>query len=177
MPPSRWTEWVKSWASKNNLSYGCALSNPECSAEYKKKYGTSKKVPQKKERETMGMEDVNIGKNEVFVNPKKNVESENAYTNAYSELGYALQNKQNKYLMPAIFKTGNKKGQLRNLSDRFPNESLGLEDIRRNEIKRLAKKYNIEDNWITILDNKIGDKKEIYFYNGRMKSAKDANKL
>jgi len=177
MSSNRWTEWVKSWATKNNLAYGCALSNPNCSAEYKKKYGSSKKVTQKKERENMGTEDVNIGKNEVFVNPQKNIESENAYTNAYTELGYALQNKQNKFSMPAIYKSGNKKGQLRELSEKFPNETLGLQDIRRNEMKRLAKKYNLEDNWIAILDNKIGNKKETYFYNGRMKSAKDANKL
>lgn len=41
--PSRWVEFVKEFARKNNLSYGCALSKPECSAEYRKKYGTPKR--------------------------------------------------------------------------------------------------------------------------------------
>jgi hypothetical protein len=29
-----WTDFVKAFAAKNNLSYGCALSTPECRAEY-----------------------------------------------------------------------------------------------------------------------------------------------
>lgn len=57
---SRWTEWVKSWATKHNTTYGCALSQPDCSAEYRKKYGLRKKLSQKKERELMGLQDVNI---------------------------------------------------------------------------------------------------------------------
>lgn len=32
---SKWTDFVKQYAQKNNLSYGCALSDPNCSAEYK----------------------------------------------------------------------------------------------------------------------------------------------
>lgn len=36
---SRWTDWVKNWASENGLSYGCALSKPQCSAEYRMEYG------------------------------------------------------------------------------------------------------------------------------------------
>jgi|APGre2960657404_1045060.scaffolds.fasta_scaffold126111_1 hypothetical protein len=36
---SRWTDWVKNWASENKMSYGCALSKPQCSAEYREEYG------------------------------------------------------------------------------------------------------------------------------------------
>jgi len=55
--PNRWVSFVKEFASKNNTTYGCALSNPECSQGYKAKYGSSKKVSQKKSREMMGAED------------------------------------------------------------------------------------------------------------------------
>ena len=54
---NRWTNWVKEFASKNNLSYGCALSTPECKEQYRAKYGNRKKLTQKKEREMMGAED------------------------------------------------------------------------------------------------------------------------
>lgn len=56
--PNRWTEFVKAYAAKKDLTYGCALSTPACKEEYKKMYGASKKVSQKKERETMGGEDM-----------------------------------------------------------------------------------------------------------------------
>lgn len=53
--PSKWIEHIKAFAAKNNLSYGCALSDPECRATYT----PVKKTTQKKERETMGSEDIN----------------------------------------------------------------------------------------------------------------------
>jgi hypothetical protein len=56
--PNRWTEFVKAFAAKKDLTYGCALSTPACKEEYKKMYGATKKVSQKKERETMGGEDM-----------------------------------------------------------------------------------------------------------------------
>jgi hypothetical protein len=65
--PNRWVEFVKSWATKNNTTYSCALSKPECSADYRKKFGVSKKIPAKQERETMGAEDINRAKKK----PKK----------------------------------------------------------------------------------------------------------
>ena len=48
--PTRWTEFVKDWASKRNLTYGCALSKPECSADYKKKYPKPLTKKQQKEQ-------------------------------------------------------------------------------------------------------------------------------
>lgn len=54
---SKWTDFVKAFAAKRNLSYGCALSNPDCSIEYRAKYGLAKKVTAKKEQEQMASED------------------------------------------------------------------------------------------------------------------------
>jgi DNA-binding Xre family transcriptional regulator len=57
-----WTDFVKEWAKKKGLSYGCALSKPECSAEYRKKNPTKKqeKEKEKEATEKMGMEDVDV---------------------------------------------------------------------------------------------------------------------
>ena len=58
--PNNWINWVKSYAQQHHLSYACALSQPACKDGYRAKHGVSKKVPQKVERERMGLEDVNI---------------------------------------------------------------------------------------------------------------------
>lgn len=34
MPPNAWTLHVKEFARKHNLSYGCAMSTPECRQSY-----------------------------------------------------------------------------------------------------------------------------------------------
>jgi len=39
--PNKWVEHVKSYARKHNLSYGCAISEPNC----KKSYHDGKNVP------------------------------------------------------------------------------------------------------------------------------------
>jgi len=36
---SRWTDWVKKYAEEHNTTYGCALSQPKCSATYRREYG------------------------------------------------------------------------------------------------------------------------------------------
>lgn len=58
--PNNWVSFVKEYASKNNLSYGCAMTKPECKSQYKEKYGNRKKLSTKKEKELMGAEDVNV---------------------------------------------------------------------------------------------------------------------
>ena len=35
---SKWVEHIKDYAKRNNLTYGCALSDPKCSEEYRVKY-------------------------------------------------------------------------------------------------------------------------------------------
>ena len=35
--PNAWIEHVKEWSKENNLSYGCAISKPECKEAYQKK--------------------------------------------------------------------------------------------------------------------------------------------
>ena len=67
---SRWTDFVKKWAQDHDTTYGCALSQPECRAEYWTKYGNRKKLPVKKERELMGMEDKDASE-EIYILPKK----------------------------------------------------------------------------------------------------------
>lgn len=57
---NRWIEFVRMWSRKHNISYACAVSKPECKEEYRTKYGNRKRLTQKKERELMGMEDVNV---------------------------------------------------------------------------------------------------------------------
>lgn len=46
---SLWIKHIKDFAAKNNLSYGCALSNPECSRTYRaakeKKVGLEESIP------------------------------------------------------------------------------------------------------------------------------------
>jgi len=51
--PNRWIEYVKKFARENNMTYGCALSDPVMKAGYKK----IPKRTQKAEREQMGAED------------------------------------------------------------------------------------------------------------------------
>ena len=47
--PSAWIQHIKNFAKKNNVSYGCALSMPECKKEYhqKKQLLTDVKLPKK----------------------------------------------------------------------------------------------------------------------------------
>jgi hypothetical protein len=42
---SKWTDFVKQYATKNNKSYGCALSDPNCSKEYHEKYNKKNLAP------------------------------------------------------------------------------------------------------------------------------------
>ena len=39
-----WVEHIKAFAKKNNISYGCALSNPACRATYKPKKINAKMI-------------------------------------------------------------------------------------------------------------------------------------
>ncbi len=57
--PNRWIEFVKSWAQKKGMSYGCALSDPQLKIDYRKSYPTKQqeKANESRETEMMGMED------------------------------------------------------------------------------------------------------------------------
>ena len=56
---TNWTDYVKSFAKANNTTYGCALSDPACSAGYRKKFGNKKPLGKKiSEKEMMGQEDI-----------------------------------------------------------------------------------------------------------------------
>jgi hypothetical protein len=42
--PNRWIEFVKEFAAKNNITYGCALTKPELKTEYRSKYPKEEKA-------------------------------------------------------------------------------------------------------------------------------------
>ena len=42
--PSKWIDHIKSYAKQHGLSYGCALSDPNCSKTYKEKNNTTVKT-------------------------------------------------------------------------------------------------------------------------------------
>jgi hypothetical protein len=60
--PNAWVEHVRKFASKNNMSYGCAVSNAECKASYHKQKARNAKKTRTpaQEMEGMGAEDVNV---------------------------------------------------------------------------------------------------------------------
>jgi len=60
--PNPWVTHVKNWASRNNMSYGCAISQPECKASYYKQKERNARKTRAPEQEMAGMgaEDVNM---------------------------------------------------------------------------------------------------------------------
>jgi hypothetical protein len=69
--PNRWVDYVKKFAADNNLSYGCALSKPECKETYRAKYGVAKKLTKKQNIEKMGAEDMDAPNIKMVVKEKK----------------------------------------------------------------------------------------------------------
>lgn len=57
---SAWVEHIRDFAKRNNLTYGCALSDPNCSKEYHAKKPSKLNKKEKKEVESMGAEDINV---------------------------------------------------------------------------------------------------------------------
>ena len=61
-----WTDFVKDWAAKNNMTYGCAISKPQIKIDYKR-FKEQNKAPTKKqgkveakERSSMSQQDKNV---------------------------------------------------------------------------------------------------------------------
>jgi hypothetical protein len=69
--PNQWVDHVKKFAADNNLSYGCALSKPECKETYRAKYGVSKKLSKKQNIEKMGAEDFDAPNMKLVIKEKK----------------------------------------------------------------------------------------------------------
>ena len=91
--PNRWTEFVKDWASKNNTTYGCALSKPDCKNAYHKKYPKPLTKKQQKEREglergSMGQEDINRAR------PKPKKEAKEAFKMTAEDISSRKANKE-----------------------------------------------------------------------------------
>ena len=69
--PNQWVDHVKKFAADNNLSYGCALSMPECKESYRAKYGVSKKLTKKQNIEKMEAEDFDAPNMKLVIKEKK----------------------------------------------------------------------------------------------------------
>ena len=67
---TRWTDFVKAFAKRHNLSYGCSLSDKRCSEEYKQYKIPKLTAKEKRESRQMGMEDINRA-GHPFRNPEK----------------------------------------------------------------------------------------------------------
>ena len=61
--PNKWILFVKKWAAKKGLSYGCALSQPQLKIDYRKAYPTKQQQTFREavERGEMEDEDKNVG--------------------------------------------------------------------------------------------------------------------
>lgn len=132
---SRWTDWVKSWAAKNNTSYGCALSQPECSEEYHKKFGTRKNLPRKKERELMGAEDVNV-----------------------AEKKQKKQKKRPKLVIEEDEGDEDKESKRKESKERF---GMTVEDIMSRDANEMEKLKKTKKKALGEMVGKVGDKKQL----------------
>lgn len=47
---NKWTMFVREWASKNNMSYGCAMTKQECKDAYKKENPTPSKSTNRRKK-------------------------------------------------------------------------------------------------------------------------------
>ena len=65
-----WTDYVREWAAKKNLSYGCAISKPEIKLDYKR-FKEQNKPPTKKQGKAESKERGSMGSNDVNVYPQE----------------------------------------------------------------------------------------------------------
>ena len=65
-----WTDYVREWAAKKNLSYGCAISNPAIKLDYKR-FKEQNKPPTKKQGKAESKERGSMGANDVNVYPQE----------------------------------------------------------------------------------------------------------
>jgi len=65
-----WTDYVREWAAKKNLSYGCAISKPEIKIDYKR-FKEQNKPPTKKQGKAESKERGSMGANDVNVYPQE----------------------------------------------------------------------------------------------------------
>ena len=138
---NRWTNWVKEFALMNNLSYGCALSTPECKNEYREKYGTRKKLTKKQEKEQMGAEEPTgaINKQLLLKAETKKKEHKGRVTEMKAKLNKNLAKKE-------IIEKG------KELQER---SQMGAEDINQAKKKKIVKKEVRKETKIKV--NKVPD--------------------
>ena len=96
--PSDWINHIKKFASENNLSYACALSNPKCSETYKQKKQNNDNNEKKRrdENEAKYLYDEYIGKLDGSIIGQM-LTGKNRFTRTTEQL-YRLSNKRYKEL-------------------------------------------------------------------------------
>lgn len=65
-----WTDYVRAWAAKKNLSYGCAISKPEIKIDYKR-FKAQNAPPTKKQGKAESKERGSMSSNDVNVYPQE----------------------------------------------------------------------------------------------------------
>ena len=161
---SRWIEWVRKWARDNNTTYGCALSEKDCSASYRAKYGVSKKLPVKKEREMMGAEDINIAKK------KPNREKKEAFSMASEDLlSKKTINKKTKKKPKKL----SKNVIIYEEEEADEMDMMAKEDINVARKKEILKKLSPLEKELKEINKKIENKKQAPAKKTRMKRIKD----
>jgi hypothetical protein len=68
---TRWTDFVKEYSNKNNITYGCALSNPEMREQYYKKFPKQSKETIRKQKKAEEEEKEKRMARNVAINFKK----------------------------------------------------------------------------------------------------------
>jgi hypothetical protein len=106
-----WVEHIKKYAKDNNISYGCALSTPECKNTYRKH---SSKPKQKKECKTCKMNKEPHKMYKEPIGPKKPKKNKPKYVLEYDKrIGKTID----------IVDNGGKRDEMRRLMKSFMNSS------------------------------------------------------
>ena len=69
--PNKWVLFVKQWAEKKGISYGCALSQPQLKSDYRKAYPTKQQEKFREAVERGEMEDEDVRSRSVMDKPKR----------------------------------------------------------------------------------------------------------
>ena len=171
--PNAWVEHVRKFAAKRGMSYGCAVSDPECKAQYhrQKERNAKKTRTPAQETEGMGAEDVNVAEKpkkkksmpddvgkliQDFARPAKRTFEENA-KRAKIKMGFDYMENWNKFHTITHFKTGKRKGQFKAVT--ITQENMATEKAWKNEQRaKYAKKYDMPEDWEEKIRDQLGNK-------------------
>jgi len=66
-----WVEHIKSWSKSHNVSYGCALSMPECKNAYNAKKPQNENISMMKEDKNVALPKIKLSNKIVMIKKKK----------------------------------------------------------------------------------------------------------